>query len=176
LKMREPKKIKSKFFAVLIVCFGCSSVHGFWLPRSIENLVWDADVIVVAEFEGSEPASVADAISNQKAHFRVVQTFKGQIEGAFVVSGSNSGICLPIVDFSHVKKGQYLMFMVCLGETWIVLDATMIAVDRGRLLWREPADKKARLRRVGDVERSIQLIQKRKPNSSPPIPSEGWRG
>lgn len=164
--MASTKNMKTLIQALCCFALIFTPVYAFWIPRPIEQRIVDSDCIAVATFEDFETTSKSEAFEDQKARFTLVRTIKGTLEQTFFVHGAKTTMCAPFVDFSSVKKGTYLVFLTSADTNGLrfPLDASVIEVGDGKLLWTEPKETTPHTRTLQYVERSILSIAKSSPS------------
>jgi hypothetical protein len=145
---------------------GASLLQAYWNPRSVEELVLQADVIAVAEFQGFDEIELGEDLQIQEARFRLDHVIKGEISTAFTVRGNDWGWCAPVVDFTTVERGLYLMVLTTADEGWFPADAFVVRIQNGALMWPVSRQGERKSKNLKSVERSIRRILKKGPNQT----------
>lgn len=158
-----------KPFIQALSCFLFLTIqaHAFWIARPIQQRVLDSDCIVLATFEGFETTSKSEGVEDQRGKFRLVRPIKGSIEETFFVLGMKTMACFPLVDFTFMqKKDTFLLFLGSADNTGVrfPVDASIIQITDGKLMWSDPGEKDFQLRTIQHVERSIRSIARNPPS------------
>lgn len=157
-----------KLFIHALCCFAliASPAHAFWIARPIHQRVVESDCIAVATLDGFVTISKSDLIEEQHARFTLVHLVKGQLPPTFLVQGAKTTMCVPFVDFSYLEKGTYLIFLSAAGSDGVrfPLDASVLQVTGGKLMWTDSNGTAAQERTLQYVERTIRSIAKSSPS------------
>ncbi len=138
-----------------------TSVSAFWVPRSLDELVFDADVVVVAYFERTSVEDGPDSAFHF-GQFHLDHEIKGRISDSFRVLGTEIEWCGPNTNFQNLKPGRYLLFLSQRDDAWIAEDGCIILIEGGYVWWRKTEEAHWSKRRLRSVERHIRSVLKPK--------------
>lgn len=124
--------ISMRMLVYLMCLAGVGLASGKWAPMHEAGLIKHSTDIVVADFQSMEAEK-----NDQKAGFKVVETWKGEAKGVIQLSGTSHKICAPVVDFTNWKKGRYLLFVKKDGELYNPFNGhfSVLLISDGKVPW-----------------------------------------
>jgi hypothetical protein len=127
----------------LLLIASSASVDGKWAPLPKEELIRNADAIVIADYTGYQSVT-PQGMYDQLGSFRLVRSLKGNVDPSFFVYGSSKAICAPLIFFKSFKSGRYLLFLSKREFGWTDCNAAMIPIQDDKLNWFRSDDQSDR--------------------------------